>query len=227
MTASVRCLLLVLSLSLSACSLTQTVTPDPSFAVTEPPPPPPAGVISDGAIYSPQTSLNLFEDRTALRVGDVLTVLLSESTSASTSASTSTQKNDSADTGIPTIFGNGVTYEGDNILQNVWDAERSFSGSGDSSQSNSLTGDITVTVSRVLANGNLEVRGEKIIGINQSAEFVRLTGIVRPQDVTPENTVQSSRVANAQIYYGGGGAVAEANRNGWLTRFFNSEYWPF
>ncbi len=222
-----RSLLLVSSLSLGACSITQTVTPDPDFAVTEPPPPPPAGVISDGAIYSPQTVLNLFEDRTALRVGDVLTVLLSESTSASTSASTSTQKNDSVDTGIPTVFGNGVTYEGDNILQNVLDAERSFTGSGDSSQSNSLTGDITVTVSRVLANGNLEVRGEKIIGINQSAEFVRLTGIVRPQDVTPENTVQSSRVANAQIYYGGGGAVAEANRKGWLTRFFNSEYWPF
>ncbi|MDH3712541.1 MAG: flagellar basal body L-ring protein FlgH [Gammaproteobacteria bacterium] len=222
-----RFLLLVPLLALGACSITRTVTPDPNFAITEPPPPPPAGVISDGAIYSPQTGLSLFEDRTALRVGDILTVLLSESTAASTSASTSTQKNDSIDTGIPTVFGNGVTYKGKNILQNVLEAERSFTGSGDSSQSNSLTGDLTVTVSRVLANGNLQVRGEKIIGINQSAEFVRLKGVVRPQDVTPDNTVLSSKVANAQIYYGGGGAVAEANTKGWLSRFFNSAYWPF
>jgi len=79
----------------------------------------------------------------------------------------------------------------------------------------------------VLSNGNLVVRGEKIIGINQSAEFVRLMGLVRPVDVTPENTVLSSKVANAQIYYGGGGAVAEANTKGWMSRFFSSEFWPF
>jgi flagellar L-ring protein precursor FlgH len=228
MSKPARIVLLVPLLAVSACSIApRTVTPDPDFSITEPPPPPPAGVTSHGAIYSLQAGLTLFEDRTALRVGDILTVLLSESTAASTSASTSTQKNDSIDTGIPTLFGNGVTYNGRNILENISEAERSFTGSGDSSQSNSLDGDITVTVSRVLANGNLMVRGEKIIGINQSAEFVRLSGLVRPQDVSPDNTVLSSKVANAQIYYGGGGAVAEANRKGWMSRFFSSEFWPF
>ena len=224
-----RLLLLLPLLMLGACTIVNPhpVKPDPEYAISEPPAPPPAGVISDGAIYVPQTQPSLFEDRTALRVGDILTVLLSESTAASTSASTTTQKNDKLDTGIPILFGDTVTYDGKNILQNISDAERSFSGSGDSSQSNSLKGDITVTVSRVLSNGNLVVRGEKIIGINQSSEFVRLTGVVRPVDVTPENTVFSSRVANAQIYYGGGGAVAEANAKGWMSRFFSSEFWPF
>lgn len=224
-----RLVLLLPLLILSACSFVvpQPVKPDPDYAIAEPPAPPPAGVISDGAIYAPQTQLSLFEDRTALRVGDILTVLLSESTAASTRASTSTTKNDKLDTGSPTIFGQTPTINGFNFLENSSDAERSFSGSGDSSQSNSLKGDITVTVSRVLSNGNLVVRGEKIIGINQSSEFVRLTGLVRPVDVTPENTVFSSKVANAQIYYGGGGAVAEANAKGWMSRFFSSEFWPF
>ncbi len=229
MSSITRLLLLLPLLMLGACTIVNPhpVKPDPEYAISEPPVPPPAGVISGGAIYVPQTQPSLFEDRTALRVGDILTVLLSESTSASTSASTTTQKYDKLDTGIPILFGDTVTHNGKNILQNISDAERSFSGSGDSSQSNSLKGDITVTVSRVLSNGNLVVRGEKIIGINQSSEFVRLTGLVRPVDVTPENTVFSSRVANAQIYYGGGGAVAEANEKGWMSRFFSSEFWPF
>lgn len=222
-----RFLLLLACASLSACAITDTVTPDPNFSITEPPPLPPPGVISNGAVYMPQTGMSLFEDRTALRVGDILTVVLSESTAASTSASTSTKKDDSIDTGIPIVFGSPVTYEGRNILQNVAEAKRSFAGSGDSSQTNSLKGDITVTVARVLSNGNLVVKGEKIIGINQSAEFVRLTGVVRPQDVSPDNTVVSSRVANAEIYYGGEGAVAEANAKGWMSRFFNSAFWPF
>ncbi len=222
-----RLLLIVACLALSACSTVTKIMPDPDYAIAEPPPPPAPGVISNGAIYSAGTGLSLFEDRTALRVGDILTVMLSESTAASTTASTSTQKNDSTDLGIPTVFGGPVTYNGRNVLQNSVDAERAFTGSGDSSQSNSLRGEITVTVSRVLANGNLAVRGEKIIGINQGAEFVRIKGVVRPQDVTPDNTVLSSKVANAQIYYGGDGALAEANSKGWLARFFNSEFWPF
>ncbi|MDH3452506.1 MAG: flagellar basal body L-ring protein FlgH [Gammaproteobacteria bacterium] len=227
MSSTARFFLIVSCVALSACSITPKVMPDPNFSIVEPPPPPPTGVVNNGSVYSAGTALSLFEDRTALRVGDILTVVLSESTAATTTASTSTQKNDSTDLGIPTIFGDGVIYNGRNILQNNVEAERSFTGSGDSSQSNSLRGEITVTVARVMANGNLVVRGEKIIGINQGAEFVRVMGVVRQQDVSPDNTVLSSKVANAQIYYGGGGALAEANSKGWMARFFNSEYWPF
>ena len=78
-----------------------------------------------------------------------------------------------------------------------------------------------------LPNGNLHVRGEKIIGLNQGSEFLRISGIVRPQDVDSNNVVQSTKLANARIYYGGGGAIAEANTKGWLSRFFDSPVFPF
>jgi flagellar L-ring protein precursor FlgH len=101
-----------------------------------------------------------------------------------------------------------------------------FEGSGSADQSNELKGEITVTIAQVLANGNLVVRGEKWIGINQGREFIQLEGIVRPEDVRPDNTVLSQRVANAYIHYGGEGMLADANRAGLLTRFFQSPLWP-
>ena len=76
-------------------------------------------------------------------------------------------------------------------------------------------------------NGNLLVRGEKIIGLNQGSEFIRLSGIVRPQDVSSDNVILSSKLANARIFYGGGGTIAEANTKGWLSRFFDSPLFPF
>lgn len=180
-----------------------------------------------GSIYSNGHAIELFRDTRAYRVGDTLTVLLQEKTAAKTTAETSTKKDDSLELGAPTIFGRGVTDAGKAILGANSEASRSFKGSGNSSQSNSLDGEITVMVARVLPNGNLAVRGEKILTINQGAEFVRLRGIIRPQDVRPDNTVYSSRIANAQVSYGGDSALSDANEAGWASRFFNSKYWPF
>ena len=102
-----------------------------------------------------------------------------------------------------------------------------FTGDGSSTQSNKLSGNITVTVVEVLPNRNLYVRGEKRIGINQGNEYVRLAGIVRPQDITPQNTIESTRIADPTISYVGEGELADANSMGWLTRFFNSALFPF
>ena len=78
----------------------------------------------------------------------------------------------------------------------------------------------------MFANGNLEVRGEKIIGLNQGSEYIRIAGLVRPQDVSSGNVVMSRKIANARIYYGGGGVIAESNSRGWLSRFFDSPVFP-
>ena len=107
------------------------------------------------------------------------------------------------------------------------DGERSFDGAGSSSQSNQLTGQITVTVAQRLPNGNLIVRGEKWLTINQGQELVRIAGIVRPQDIGQDNVVPSTRVADARISYTGRGTLADANTRGWLSRFFNSKWMPF
>jgi flagellar L-ring protein precursor FlgH len=90
-----------------------------------------------------------------------------------------------------------------------------------------LKGQISVTVARVYANGSLFVQGQKYIGINQGTEYVRLSGLVRPQDISTDNTVLSTRIADAHISYGGTGAVNDSNNMGWLARFFNSPIFPF
>jgi flagellar L-ring protein precursor FlgH len=106
-------------------------------------------------------------------------------------------------------------------------ANRAFKGEGDSTQSNSLTGTISVTVAEVLANGNLVVRGEELITLNTGSEHIQLAGIVRPEDVTPSNTIKSSQIANAKIVYGGQGQIADVNKKGWLHKFVDSAWWPF
>ncbi len=199
---------------------------DPEFA-----PAMPVGALAPpqyaDAIYQPGTSLLLFEDIKARRVGDMITVVLQEQTDAAKSADTGTAKSTSTEIANPVIFGNSPTHNGDPLFQNSLQSEHEFDGSADSSQSNSLTGSITVTVVQVLTNGNLVVQGEKWININQGEEYIRLRGIVRPSDIDSDNTIASIRVADAQIQYSGSGLLNETNSMGWLARFFNGPWMPF
>lgn len=180
-----------------------------------------------GSIYMASRGLNLFLDRRARQVGDSITVTLLEQTDASKQSSTSTAKEQSNSVPGVTLFGRGVTKDGVPILETSIDADQEFSGQGSSSQSNSLTGSITVTVGEVLPNGNLLVRGEKWVTINQGEEFIRVTGVVRPEDIGADNSVPSFKLADARITYSGKGAIADANRMGWLGRFFQSVLSPF
>jgi len=183
--------------------------------------------VQQGGLYNPGTSLEYFSDVKARRVGDVITVILREKTDASKKADTNTDKNSEIEVPNPTVFGRNITLGGYPIFQNSIDSGVTFAGKGDSSQSNSLTGDISVTVTAVYPNGNMLVRGEKVLTLNQGSEVIRVSGIVRPVDVSPQNTVFSTQIADAQITYSGTGLVAQSNQAGWLTRFFNSPYWPF
>lgn len=181
----------------------------------------------DGAIYHINGDVALFADPKANRVGDILTIILVEHTDASKKSSTSTKKDDSADLGDAHIFGRGITRNGLPIFDAGYDGQRQFSGEGASNQSNSLDGSITVTVARRLSNGNLIVRGQKWLMLNQGREYVRISGIVRPADIGPDNEVPSTRVANARIAYSGEGTLHDANTMGWLAKFFNSPFTPF
>lgn len=182
---------------------------------------------TDGAIYAEGRDTPLWQNATARRVGDILTVRLAERTNASKSSSTSTSKSTEAELQGPTVLGRPVTVNGTPVLEGSLGNESNFEGSGDSRQSNRIDGDITVTVVQRLSNGNLLVRGQKWITINQGREFVRLQGIVRAEDIGPDNSVPSWRVADARIAYGGTGQLANANSPGWLYRFFNSPRSPF
>ena len=228
MTAIIKIILLVLIAQLaSACSISRIIVqPDPQYA--------PVNMRTasfkaetNGSIFQQGRSIRLFEDTKAFRIGDVLSVTLSESTNASKSAATSTAKDDQVGISGGTVLGVTPTRNGDPFLTNTLSATRAFSGSGDSAQSNSLSGEIAVMVADILPNGTLSVRGEKIIGLNQGSEFIRISGLVRPQDVSADNIVLSRKLANARIYYGGGGTIAESNSKGWLSRLFDSPLFPF
>ena len=206
---------------LAACA-TERPPEDPIYDYPVEPPAP-----VNGAIYQTGRDVPLFENTTAHRVGDTITIRLEESTAAEKSSSTSTSKSSSAEIAGPTVFGRGVTVKGTPILSGSLSGDTAFDGQGDSRQSNKLQGDITVMVHRRMPNGNLLVRGQKWITINTGKEFVKVEGIVRPIDVEPDNSIASTKVANAVISYGGTGALANANKPGLLARFFNSPWMPF
>ncbi len=179
-----------------------------------------------GAIYRAGPGLNLYGDRRARDVGDLLTIHLVESTAAQTSATTSVDKSSSVSLAAPSIGGAPLTRNGRDLLDVSIEGDRGFAGNGASAQSNRLQGSLTVTVVQRLPNGNLVVQGQKNMRLNQGDELVQIQGIVRPADIGTDNSVPSSRVAEARIAYGGRGALAQSNSMGWLARFFNSPVFP-
>lgn len=203
-----------------------TAPPEPDYSATFPEAPP-AATAGNGAIYQAGHDVALFENAVARRVGDTLTIRLNERTNASKSSSTTTKKSTTATLPGPTIAGRPVTVNGVEVLAMGVDNEAEFDGQGDSSQSNRLEGEVSVTVAQRLSNGNLLVRGQKWIAINQGREYVRIQGIVRPIDIDPDNSISSLKVADAMISYGAKGALADANSPGLLARFFNFAWLPF
>ena len=180
-----------------------------------------------GSIYSVSTSRDIYGDGRATRIGDIITVVLTESTQSSKSAKTSVDKSNEFNLPQPTLFGSGVSAFGQPLSASLAESKTEFEGEGKSDMSNSLSGNITVTVHDVLPNGSLLVRGEKWLTLNQGEEYIRVSGLVRPQDIGQDNSIVSTKLADARIEYAGNGAVSDSNVTGWLARFFISPLWPF
>jgi len=199
---------------------------DPAFAPL-PPEPAPQPVLQTGSLFAAGMSNGLYSDNKARREGDIITVVLRENTQASKKAKTEFGK-DSTNSIEPMIGldGRNVSVAG-NTLQLGMNSSSDFKGDSKADQSNSLTGDISVNVLRVMANGNLVIRGEKWLTLNTGKEYIRLTGVIRPEDIDAKNTVESSKIANARIEYSGTGATHGGQGPGWLTRFFSTALWPF
>lgn len=215
---------IAIAIALCACGAAPDVADDFEPAT---PVPQSYGSPTTGAIYLAGTELRLFEDLRAARIGDVLTVRLAERTNASKNSNTSTSKSTEATLANPVIFGRPVTRGGVPLFEGSLSGDQSFDGAGSSSQSNSLVGDITVTVTERLPNGNLRIQGEKWVTLNQGREFIRLSGVIRPYDIEPDNSLLSSRIADAQITYSSKGVLAAANRMGLISRFFHSIFHPY
>ena len=182
--------------------------------------------VATGAIYNSRASESWFGRGRSYAVGDVITVLLSESTQAKRSQDSKVSRDSSNDvvpTGLQNISANtkgamgGLKLDGGSI---------SNTGVGTANQLATLEGSVAVTVVDVLVNGNLVLRGEKQLALSEGSEVIQVAGIIRPEDVAPNNTVQSRRLANAQITYRGTGDLAAASRAGWATSAL-LKLWPF
>ena len=231
----VQFLLLLAVLFMAGCN-SNTVKRDPAYAAVRPAPVQPVDNY-DGAIFDARNNISLFEDYRARRVGDILTVRLEEQTDAEKETETTINKSSNNAIANPTLFGTTPQFNlpsqlplantKDNNLAFQLGSESDFSGQGDSDQNNKLTGNISVSVVEVLPNGNMVIRGEKVITINQGNEYIRLSGMVSPRDIKADNSISSVRIADAQISYVGDGPTNDANVMGWLSRFFVSALMPF
>ncbi|HBY85969.1 MAG TPA: flagellar basal body L-ring protein FlgH [Colwellia sp.] len=214
----------------TACSntveLSKALPNDPDFAPIMPEEEE-ERIVPSGSLFKPHYVNNIYSDSKAHRVGDIISVILSEKTQAKKNAKTELKKEN--ETKLDAVTGLGgvpVTVNGESLQFGI-SQDSNFKGDAKADQGNSLSGNISVHVLRVLPNGNLMIRGEKWLTLNNGDEYIRLTGVIRSKDINSNNTILSNKVANARIQYAGTGSFADANEQGWLVKFFNSTWWPF
>lgn len=217
--------LLAATVTLVGCSTPGPMASDPNFAPAMPMPRA-ADVAPTGAIFRAGAADSLLSQNRNFQVGDVITVLLNEATQAARQQSTDLSR-ESTNTAIPQGITNRVAQSSSLLTGvNLNESTIESSGSGTANQRASLTGSVSVTVVEVLPNGSLVLRGEKQVTLSEGTEVIQVSGIVRANDVAPNNTVQSRRLANARFIYRGEGDTARAAAPGWGTRGL-IRLWPF
>lgn len=232
-----KCLRFVILFStigmLVACVPDNVKPNDPEYAPIIPTPQPQVKP-KNGSLYQPYQGISLFGNTNNHRVGDIITVMLDERTVSSKSSGVTIDKESTLDlteNGNQTFFGRDTTKNlpivGNATLPLNASQTREFEGDASADQSNSLQGNISVTITEILSNGNFIVKGEKWLTLNRGDEYIRISGMIRKEDVGLDNLVSSTKLANARISYSGTGDLANSQKMGWLSRFFNSVLWPF
>jgi flagellar L-ring protein precursor FlgH len=195
-----------------------------------------------GSLYAAGSIFNdFFIDTKARKVGDIVTVKISESSKATNSADTKTGRTSSLEAGIETLFGTEDWYR-DKVLDNIPSAlpkpdpfgnpsvkgsmSSDFDGSGSTSRSGDLSAFITCRVTQVLPNGNLHIVGSREVLVNHETQMIILSGVIRPRDIDDDNVILSTFISDAKIAYSGSGIVNDRQRPGWLANLLNS-VWPF
>ncbi len=187
---------------------------------------------SEGSLWTSHSAMaSLFSDIKAHRVGDIVTISIVESSSASESAATDTSRDSSVRAGVETFLGFESQLMGQ--YENFNSSEmlkaslaNEFQGSGRTVRSGKLTASITARIIEVLPNGNFVIEGRREIEVNHETQYIVISGIVRPEDISRDNIVLSTYISDARIAYSGRGVVNDLQYPGWFTRFLNKA-WPF
>ena len=159
---------------------------------------------------------SLYTDIRAHDVGDLLTIVVLESTTAQSAATTKTSQDDS----VSAFAGTGLFARIFKELPLTANNSRNGNGSGTTTRSGTLTTTLSVLVKEVLPNGTMKVEGSRMVGINKETQHVIFSGVVRPEDISPDNTISSNLIAQVEVHYDGKGIVAETQRMGILSRAF-------
>jgi flagellar L-ring protein precursor FlgH len=211
---------------LGGCVNPQKVAgPSPDYAPVIPEPIARAS-IPTGSVYNVAFSDSWFGEKKAYRVGDIVTVVLDESLDADTTTKNTASRKTKTDVLSPLQIAKWGSPGGILSTDIQEENEVSSTGSGVIDQSATFKGTMTAQVVEVYPNGNLLIRGEKIVNFSSGSEVVQVKGIIRPQDIQPDNTVQSKRLASAQITYKGVGPNANVQQMPWGTNLLLS-IWPF
>jgi flagellar L-ring protein FlgH len=238
---------LVLLLVQTACVTTNTTSKttglpyDPAGTVPErsagvspgtcPPPPPlalpsegprPDESLSTGSIWTP-ASTSMYQDLKAKRVGDVLTITVSENSDASKDATTKTgrYKDNSADVSFAGLTAGATTVLGAAKTGYSGKFDNNFKGSGTTTKTDKMTAYMSATVVDILPNGNLFIRGARWTKVNEELQQIILEGVVRPTDIDRYNQILSQKIGDAKIFFVGKGPVSTQQRPGWLGQLFD------
>ena len=160
------------------------------------------------------TTMSVYADKKAVKVGDVVTIIIQEAAVSSQQASTDTKKNSSLNTGP------GIGPWLQKIPLFKYSGGDSLKASGTTTRSSTFTTQMSAVVTKVLENGNLQIEGTRLVATNKEKEQVKLTGVIRRQDIGPDNTILSSCIANAQITHVGSGPIGSRQKEGLISKIF-------
>jgi flagellar L-ring protein precursor FlgH len=197
---------------------------DPYYAPIEPRREP-APIEVTGSLFNIHIATDLYSYSPTFALGDTINVLLKEETVATKSAKSNLSNENDYTLDPITVPGGSMTVNG-KVVELGMSQDQNFDGQSGSSQRHNLSGKITVSVVDILNNGNLVVRGEKWLVINNGKEYIRLTGIIRPLDISEENSVDSYQVADSRIEFSATGEHADVQTRGWLSSLFSGSLWP-
>lgn len=190
---------------------------------------------AEGSLWPQGADKNgLFADSKGSKVGDIVTILIAETSTASKQANTTTSKDSSENLNMTKIFGLGSNMGITDFLGSgnpldpslTTSNKEAFKGAGSTSRSDRLTATMTAVITEILPSGNLQIEGKRVVKVNNEKQTLVLTGVIRPVDVAYDNTISSTLIANAEIQYEGKGVLADKQRVGWGTRILDL-IWPF
>ena len=188
----------------------------------------------EGSLWSVVDCITLYPDRRARQGGDIVTVRIVEDPEAALNAKTKTSRKSSIDAQLKLLgYMKALGEKNSRLAQTPGTDDlikagigSSFDGKGSSDRDGHVKAYISAMVVNVLPNGNLYINGKREIKVNHETQYITLSGIIRPEDISPSNEISSTYVADARITYSGIGPVADKQKPGWLGRIIDHA-WPF